>query len=262
LGLSLVVSYPKSGNTWIRFLLASYLLGPIAKSDLVEERIPYLDLKLNSEAVLAQTPPLAKTHELHGAWIPMFEHIERYVYIIRHPKDVLLSNLNFRKLVATKEVAAVLTDTGYVEHFIKHGGELEWLANGYGSLEENIASWLDKPPYPHLLVRYEDMKANTAAEFRKILEFFQIPVDDKRMADAIKASSFDQVKALEVREKFAGKTPKLFSAGKTRQNRSVNFMNQGKVRGSLAHISPELDKAFDQRFAALMTRFGYATPAT
>lgn len=261
MGVSLIVSYPKSGNTWVRFLLASYLLGPITRSDMVEERIPYLEQKTDAAAVLAQKPPLAKTHELHGNWLPMFEHIERFVYIIRNPKDVLLSNLNFRKLVATKEVAAHLTDAGYAEHFIQHGGEFEWITFGYGTLEENIASWLDKPPYPHLLIRYEDMKADTAPAFRKILDFLSIPVDEQRLQQAIKASTFDQVKALEVREKFAGKSPKLFSAGKTRQNRSVNFMNQGKVRGSLAHISPALDKAFDERFAGLMARLGYVPSA-
>jgi hypothetical protein len=74
---------------------------------------------------------------------------------------------------------------------------------------------------------------------------------------AVSRSSFEQMRAMEVREKAARKTSAVFAGPPPRPGKPRYFMNEGKTRFTLAHIDPELDRLFDQRFGSLMKRLGY-----
>jgi hypothetical protein len=56
-----LASYPRSGNTWLRFLLCSYFLGTTRDSLAMEGRIPNLH-RGNIDLAWAYDPALGKTH--------------------------------------------------------------------------------------------------------------------------------------------------------------------------------------------------------
>lgn len=257
LGVTWIASYPKSGNTWVRFLLYTYLVGPVESSAAVERAIPTLDSTPDLPHRDGELT-LVKTHHLYSALPPGVE-TSGFIYIARHPKDVLLSNLNYQRLIQERAFNERVTDADYARLFIRHGGEPEWRFRGYGGLEEHIASWLDRPAVPHIILRYEDLKADTRAQLRNIVEFLGLPIDEARLDRAVDLSSFEQMRALEQRERFAGKSSLIFPAGRTREARSRRFMNEGGSRHSIAHIDPEADRECDQRFGHLMARLGYAS---
>jgi hypothetical protein len=262
MGMVWLASYPKSGNTWVRFLLANYFGGPVRHSAQVETLIPDLE-KIEDPTPLIRQPGrfLVKTHTLFDLQ-RCREHTERAVYIVRHPKDVLLSNLNYRHLISPPTSQPV--DERYIRDFIALGGDRHWLSLGFGSLRQHVESWLDRFTHPGLLVRYEDLKANPAAILGDILAFLGQPADPDRVAAAVAHSSFDQMRAMEIRERAAPGTYSVFAgaplAGSARPR---YFMNQGASRRSLAHIDPDLDREFDRAFAPLLERLGYtAVPET
>jgi hypothetical protein len=87
--------------------------------------------------------------------------------VIRNPKDVLLSGLDYQRLIGLQE--RDVSDLDYARAFILHGGDMSWIARGYGTLEDNVHSWTsgllktgsagaigDLPP--RLLVRYERLE--------------------------------------------------------------------------------------------------------
>jgi hypothetical protein len=81
-----VVSYPRSGNTWTRFLIANliYQDDPVTFAN-VEQRIP--DIYTSSKRHLKKLPRprMIKTHEYFD---PRYKKV---VYIVRDPRDVALS---------------------------------------------------------------------------------------------------------------------------------------------------------------------------
>jgi len=259
MGIVWIASYPKSGNTWLRFLLANYLAGPIDQSARVEELVPDLMRGTNLLPVLAARPAVySKTHYLWSPLHPFAKHTDRAIVIVRHPKDVLLSNLNYRWL--DRGINRGFTDEAYARHFITLGGEQSWIEGDIGTLEQNVESWMSSG-LEQLIVRYEDLKTNTKRELARAIAFLGLETDASRVEMAVAHSGFDRMRALEVREKTGRNAQTVFPGAAPRRGWARYFMNEGKVRGSLKHLGQDLDDAFDRRFGPLMKTLGYAASA-
>ncbi len=265
-----IASYPKSGNTWVRFMLANVLFGPQNSTRNLENLIP--DLHGHADAIrrLLRTRPVvyAKSHHARsreGEIADLASRTAGFVYIVRHPLDVLLSNLNYRLLAAPPDV---LGDDArreafrrrYVETFISHGGDPEWIERGFGSLLEHVEGWTrPDETLKHLIVRYEDLKADAPAAARRICEALAIPADDVRLKMAVERSSFASMKAIEERE-IADRTPGFFyhpelTAG---HQAGLRFMNRGEAGTAEKSLPPDEAEAARQRFEPILTRFGYS----
>src|SRR5437016_13287787 len=81
-----IVSYPRSGNTWTRFLIGNLLYqdDPVTFSN-IERRIP--EIYFNPDHVLRRLsrPRILKSHE---CFQPRYKRI---IYIVRDPRDVCVS---------------------------------------------------------------------------------------------------------------------------------------------------------------------------
>src|SRR4051794_40522284 len=130
-----IASYPRSGNTWLRFLLCAYLQGAARDSQEMESRIPNLH-RGNIDQAWAHDPVLGKTHLSWNERHPHRPESRGCIYLIRHPKDVLLSNLNYSKLQREAE-----GDRAFVLDFIRCGGVPGWRED-LGSWEEHAGSWI------------------------------------------------------------------------------------------------------------------------
>ena len=160
---SYIVSYPRSGSTWLRFLVGNLLSTnePISFNNL-EKVIP--DIHVNSARHIASIPRprLLKSHEY-------FDHrYRKVVYLVRDPRDVVVSYYRYHLKVRQLQDGYPIDQ--YVHEFLN--GELE----PWRSWQGNVASWLEaRNGSPHfLLTRYEDLLDNTAAELSRIAEFLGI----------------------------------------------------------------------------------------
>lgn len=262
MGIVWISSYPKSGNTWLRFLLTNYLVGPVGASQQVEQFVPGFSKETDGHALVRERGVVfGKTHYMWGPAHPSAELTDRAIVVVRHPKDVLLSNLNFFHLACGSDVG--FSDDMYARTFITHGGDPRWKAEGYGTLEQHSASWVEgMDAARRLILRYEDLKADCTREFDKVIHFLNLPRDEERLRSAVARSNFDTMRAMETREKLESRNGIVFPGPPPRRGWARYFMNSGRVRGSLKHLSPGLDEAFNTRFAALMARHGYtATPS-
>lgn len=185
-----IVSYPKSGNTWTRFLLGNLIYEdePITFAN-VEDRLPSLYLYSNRK--LRKLPRILKSHDCFD---PRYRTV---IYIVRDPRDVLVSAYHY----ALKR--KVLSENQTIENFIPG------LLNGtfqsgllvdprWGSWHDNVASWLAmRRNRKFLLLRYEDMLEDPERELAKVAEFLEIPSTPARLARAVKLSSAEHMRDLE-----------------------------------------------------------------
>ena len=81
-----LVSYPKSGNTWLRFLVGN-LVRPDSRVTFanLEERVPDIYTARQRHLKKVTRPRYLKSHEPFDARYP------RVIYMGRDPRDVLLS---------------------------------------------------------------------------------------------------------------------------------------------------------------------------
>lgn len=253
-----LASYPKSGNTWIRFLIHQYLHGELHSSPELEQSIPDVHVR---HTQLAGTQiggmVVVKSHHRLTSRMPYYERTGRAIYVVRHPRSVLLSSLNYARLIAPSRDASLVDDEGYARTFIKLGGDPLFIQFGFGSMLEHAGSWLAQPGLERLIVRYEDMREAPDRELARMLHFLGVEPDADRLAAAVDASSFERMRSLETAEKMGGVRGTVFAGDSARAKGGRLFMNAGRANASLEAIAPGLDAEVDERFAWFLGRFGY-----
>ncbi|MGH9529854.1 MAG: sulfotransferase domain-containing protein [Terriglobales bacterium] len=181
-----IVSYPKSGNTWSRFLVAN-LLNPEEPANFanINGLIPDPEALSVRELARLSRPRILKSHQYFDPRYP------KVIYIVRDPRDVVLSQYHFQIK------RRVLNDDHPLEPFVT--SFIAGLTSPYGSWGENAGSWLAARYDKHglLLVRYEDLIADAISEMKRIAVFLEITVTSQLLAQAVERSSAGQMRKLE-----------------------------------------------------------------
>jgi hypothetical protein len=234
-----LVSFPKSGNTWARFLIAN-LVHPNEKIDFsnVNRVIPGPEVTPNRDLMRIPRPRIIKSHQYFD---PRYQ---RVIYIVRDPRDVVVSQYHFqrkRKLVADQFPLA-----DFVGRFL--AGQTCF----YGSWGEHVASWLatrhGQPGF--LLLRYEDMVADTARELWKVASFLGLAASADQIVQAVERSSADTMRQLEKSQ------AQLFTSTKdTRQD--IPFVRAAKAGGWRSALPEESALRIEQAWGHLIQWLGY-----
>ena len=186
-----LVSYPRSGNTWTRFLIANLVYPDKDVSFLnIERLIPDTSSQSNRAMRRTPRPRLIKIHEY-------FDHrCRKVIYIARDPRDVVLSYYDFQRKYRHFEDGYPLER--YVDDCIQ--GRLS--SAGWGTWGENVASWLYTrgKTKGFLLLRYEDMMEDPARELTRVAAFLGIDTDPARIQNAVDKSSANRMREMEKRE--------------------------------------------------------------
>jgi hypothetical protein len=260
-----VASYPKSGNTWVRFLLTNLLHGRFEESQRIHEVTPVLERGIDPRQLRTDRKNFIKTHIAYTPALPLHEATVGAIYILRNPLDVLASNLNYffltSNLGATDDAArlAVIAEQ-YVEAFLTHRGDPRWFQFNYGSWVQHVESWNDpRHPFPVLRLRYEDLLDDTAAALTEICRVFGLERSEAELREAIANSSFERMRAIEERELRERRPGMFYHEG--REGSAPNgrrFMHRGKRGlGQELLTAEQIERARDA-FSPLMQRLGYA----
>ncbi len=258
MGIIWLASYPKSGNTWVRFLLYAAIFGPPKNSLDIARKIPDIHRPIPFESSKSGNQ-LCKTHFAHSPKHPKMAQTKGAVLIIRDPRDVFFSALNYRRLSGLTEQQ--MSDETYAKRFIAARGDPDFLSLGFGTWESHIRSWQENNTFPVHTIKYEDIKANPDKALKDIGEFIGYTFDEETVRTAIKTSSFDAMRAMEIREKHQQtrqpKSQSLFVGTNHARQSKTYFMNAGKSGQSLESISPTIDEAFNTAFGPAMQAHGY-----
>ncbi len=246
-----VASYPKSGNTWVRFLLANLIDDQVESSESIEQVIPDVHRPKRQPYVLEGGVGFMKTHFLVET-LPDEIGTTAGIYVVRNPFDVAVSHLSYFELANRDEESHQ-----FLDRYLRDGGLPRWSELGFGSWDEHVASWcFALQPFRRLIVKYEDLQQDTVAELKRITEFLEWKIDNERIELACQKSSFDSLKDMEAREIKAGRQG-FFKSEQTAKSSQYRFMNQG-VSGRGARMLTEQQQSIGTaRFGVAMTRLGY-----
>ena len=234
-----LVSYPKSGNTWARFLIAN-LLRPqenVGFSN-IHDIIPGIDVVPHRDMLRLPRPRIIKSHQYFD---PRYR---RVVYIIRDPRDVALSEYH------SQRKSNRISDDHPIEEFVR--GFLAGESCDYGSWGEHTTSWLStrygQPGF--LLVRYEDMLQDTARELSRMASFLGLHPSSELIQQAVSRSRADKMRKLEKSQ------ARLFNATKdTRQD--ILFVRSAKAGGWHSDLPEASILQIEQAWGHLIRWLGY-----
>ena len=181
-----LVSYPRSGNTWMRFLIHNLLHAeePASFTN-IDRGIP--GIYRHTDRALRRLPGL-RILKSHERFDPRYKKV---IYIARDPRDVLISYYHYHLKLGRINENYSLDE--YAPQFV--AGELD----SFGSWGENAGSWLEarRGSEGFLLLRYEDLLKHPEHELDKVASLLQANVPDEQLARAVSLSSAERMRVLE-----------------------------------------------------------------
>jgi len=279
-----LASYPKSGNTWTRALLANYYLDDetpadinelgsaiasarksfddvagLRASDLTNDEIDQLRprlYKVMSDQHRAQRlrdpatgPKFMKVHDAQtrtegGQLLFPKSATAGAIYVVRDPRDVAESFAHHANR-STQRTVGLMGDPTFALADDPKNLSLQ-LQQRLLSWSDHVRSWVDQSELPVVVVRYEDLIADAEATLRRVIEFTEGSASPERVAKAVRFSAFERMRAQEHNEGFREKAPA-----------SPTFFRQGRANGWRESLDPELAARIVRDHGEVMRRFRY-----
>ncbi len=235
-----LVSYPRSGVTWLRVMLSelAYQSSGESLADL-DYFVPDLSLNVLSDQIIPSSRHIFKSHEsyLWNHW--KTEKYKKVVYLMRDPRDVALSYYRYNQKLCNY--------AGSLDEFIA-----DWIAGRIspGTWSQHVDSWeassIEKYGVQSCLIKYEDLTRQPLAELKKISEFFSITADLKALEKAVSNSSVERMRQKEAK-------------GKRRVEIASGFEFIGKAESGQwkTALTRSQQETLENAFGKTMKRFGY-----
>ncbi|WP_209125695.1 sulfotransferase domain-containing protein [Alkalihalobacillus sp. BA299] len=229
-----LVSFPKSGNTWLRFLIGTLYFNKKVDWLNIESLIP--DVYVNSEKDLLSipSPRIIKSHELYD---PRYQKV---IYIVRDVRDVVISYYYFQ----LKHVKGFnLSFDNFFNDFLKYS---PWWEN-------HVLGWInnqDKIRKGFLLLKYEDLINDINSEVLKIIRFLNISRTKEEINQAIKWTSFSNMKSLEKQQQYMNNQLK-------NTNHNIPFVRQGKINIWKTFLNEEQKENILFCYGKTLSKLGY-----
>lgn len=275
-GLTLLASYPKSGNTWLRAFLASHLRGGqpvdlnvdlgqiqnlsaralqdrhagLEHADLTPHEVALLR-PLTSRRIADQKPGFYKVHDCHlappGAREPATpaDAINRVVYIVRDPRDVAISlahHFGWSIAASVDQMADATFRIGCSSPRLNANVE-QWVS----SWSAHVESWLDAAGLRLLLLRYEDLLTDPLQRFTELCRFLDLDDTRPAVSRSLEASRFSVLAGQEARTGFRERY----------HTSTAPFFREGGAGGWRSALAPELAERLAADHGRVMARLGY-----
>jgi Sulfotransferase domain len=236
-----LTSFPRSGNTWTRFLVGNLVHQeqPVTFLNL-ERLVPDMYIHSDRDMRNMKRPRIIKSHECFD---PRYK---RVLYIVRDPRDVAVSNYHWELKKGS------FPDGFPMEEFVP-----KWMEGFYwprlGNWFEHVTSWLSTRGSHEgfIVIRYEDLMEDAQRELGRVARLLGIEPTPERLRRAVDLSSADRMRQLESSE-----GGKWLQTRYTRQDKP--FVRSAKS-GNWKTVLPEKTVAYlEARWGGLMRELGYA----
>lgn len=230
-----LASYPRSGNTWLRFLLAEILTENKVDFDNINRFIPELGLHRSAATLLPRDGSLIKTHEPHRA------EYKRAVYLVRDIRDVALSNY------ARGRELGVLEGTSFDDFLPSF---LDGSASRVGSWMSHVRSWRESllaESSDLLLVKYEELRRDPEMNLMNLLSFLGVPADRSKVQKAVQNNSLARMRQKEDRSR----------ALPLSSNENGRFVRSGAITGWKQRLTQHQIQLIEIGAGAELSSLGY-----
>jgi len=281
-----LASYPKSGNTFLRSLLVSYLLtkdGKFQSKDLEkitqfpdknvfkklgfdtlndEEMVKnYIKVQEKINLIDNKTIKFLKTHssfyDINGHKFTDLNNTLGVIYIVRDPRSVVKSFANHNQMSleqATNKILEFTTLTGEKKHSLNMKDQV---VTHMGSWSSNYNTWKEfKKLDRYLLIKYEDLVSETEKTFLQILNFIyklgksKLHIDSNKLKNAIKSTTFSEMQKLEREQGFP-------EAIKDAEGKKITFFKYGLKKNDPNSLPEDLKVKIERKLKNEIEELGY-----
>jgi hypothetical protein len=231
-----LASYPKSGNTYLRALLAAYFFTKDGNFDFDKLKFikffPHINLFKNlgiditdenevlKNYIKAQeminkkykkSILFVKTHStlqsINGNQFTNLDNTIGAIYIVRDPRNVITSYSNHYETSIEQSANDMFTNT-YLKGMVDYNSFQNHVLTHLGTWADNYNSWKHLNKFnKYLLIKYEDLINKKKGTLLKIFKFLdkiglKVNLDMIKLNRVIKSTEFEKMKNLEKKETF------------------------------------------------------------
>ena len=231
----LLASYPRSGNTWMKFMLAELMSGDRVDFDTSERHVPSLEDLGPRDGLLSDGGRLVKTHESFDL---LRLGSNGAIYMVRDGRDVAVSEYFYSKRIGRFQ--------GEFDDFLPMF--LEGTLSHYGSWSNHVTSWLESGLPRLLVLRYEDILADPVGQLARTADFLGLPAfDSERLESAVANNA-----AGEMRSKEA-----LSSSLQAEVKEAIPFVRSATSGDWENHFDEHLLSRFEREAGRVLDLLGY-----
>ncbi|XP_078000252.1 sulfotransferase 1E1-like isoform X2 [Glandiceps talaboti] len=235
-----IVSFPKSGTTWISDVVNKVLLksGLGGVADPTVDNAVYVEfhiLERPNYELLAEAPsPRVITCHVPPSMLPpqLFEKKPRILHVARNPKDACISYFYHMNVVPVLESCESFDD--FLEQFLT--GKVQF---GYWPTHE-IFWWKKRHEENVLFLKYEDMKKDLKASISKVNDLFDAKLSDEELETIAQETSIGATRQRKQRPKD------FFLDAFDMEKDKSPFVREGKVGGWKNHLTVAQNERFDE----------------
>ena len=280
-----LASYPKSGNTMVRSLLAAYFFSNdgMFNFDLIKNIKQFPNIKLfenfgvdinDDDEIIKNyikvqgtfrdkfTVQFLKTHSY------LFNFYNKYsftdlnnsigaIYIVRDPRNVVTSYAKFAN-ISVEDATNQMINKIYIGGDINSKNIVDHTKVWTGNWAQNFNSWKSfKHQERYLLIKYEDLIEDTEKYFLKILEFIhkldnsKLKINDDKFQNVIKTVSFKNMQNLERKIGFSE------SKIDNKSGKKIPFFNLGPKNDWKKILDNKVRNIIENKFKKEMIELGY-----
>jgi len=278
-----IASYPKSGNTWIRSLLASYLFSKSGSFNfnLLKHINQFSVAKVSNNLQKTSTPE----DRISKNWIPhqvLINSDKKTHFLKTHNALCTINNNKFTDKFNTAACIYIVRDPRNLVTSLSHHYELDYKNairfitnkrkiifpktlsnkndnhndfNFIGDWSGHYNSWKNISFCPIKIIKYEDLLADTRNIFISILKFIskftKLDFKEEKISNALKTTNFDNLRRIEKEENFEE------SITSTKTNKKVKFFNLGKDNDWRRLLDKSTILKIEEKFKKEMNELNY-----
>jgi hypothetical protein len=179
-----LISYPRSGNTWLRLLLANYLF-PTEPKYFIDTDYYVPDSHQHPWELLLERSKEVKPFFLKSHYIDHLPYrFGKCVYLYRDGRDVAVSYYYFEQWRQNF--------SGTFSEFLRD----VWISGDvyFGSWRNHVNLWVGgHTGYDVLLLDYQDLYDDTKTSMKRICDFCSVPYDEEKMEIVIERLTFSNL---------------------------------------------------------------------
>lgn len=231
-----LVSYPKSGSTWLSFIIANINIAMSNRNEVVNffnihDFVPDIHLENRINDIRTSFPGY-RIIKSHATLNPDYKKV---VYLVRNPHDVMLSYYHF--------VAAQNKFSGSLAEFVRSP------QFGIDAWHSHLQGWHDSSPVGLRIyfMRYEDMKIDTVKTLTSMYNILGHKLPETIISEAVERASFSNMKKVESE----------WGWGNRPAGEKMEFVREGKVGEGSKELSKEDADYITRRTEPFLKRFNY-----
>lgn len=255
-----LVGHPKSGNTWLAYMLA-VLLSDDRDGEVnlynVGDYVPFVH---GRDDAIAGYDHIPDPRVFRNEYPRYPRRYPRTLYLVRDPRAVMVS---FRHMFATMFDDRDMTLSRFVDGYLSGAAPFDSWHRHLARWDRQVAAALRRAERGEriCIVRYEDLVADREAALRRVADFIgvapgaDVPAGDvpagtsERLSRAVARGSFEAMRELERRhgaEAYAG-----------RARGEGQFIRRGRAEGWKDEMNPTDAARIEAAFGPVMERAGY-----